>query len=137
MPDEDTHTLETAGGLTITHPASNRRFGFDISEHFDARDPIDTMPHGSFQSSNVHSGIYDFGERELGLRFLRDGTDAIYIYTGVPAQVWSGLVEASSKGSFVNRNIAFNYPYSKAGRENLPTRSEMESDMLRRFFYDP
>lgn len=135
---EETHTVETAGGLTVTHPAANRDF-VDPAEVADVSDraPLDTMPAGSFQSSNVHSALYDFGERDLFVRYLRDGSDAIYRYWDVPAQVWSALVEATSKGSFINENVAYEYRYALAGRDEFPARSEVGNDLLKRFIHDP
>ena len=120
------------------HPATNRRFpdeGIDIDAL--ERAPLDSMPHGSFQSSNVHSGLYDFGERQLFMRYLRDGPDAIYQYWEVPAQIWSGLVEADSKGSFVNANIAYDYQYALYGRDDFPSQTAMTDDILRGFVYGP
>lgn len=120
------------------HPAENERFDEELDVDALTRAPLDTMPHGSFSSSNVHSGIYDFGERELYMRYLRDaGSDAIYKYLNVPAQIWSGLVEADSKGSYVNANIAFEYTYGKFGRGDLPERSAIGNDFVRQFFHSP
>jgi len=121
------------------HPPNNRRFGVDPpdGDRLDTRAPLDQMPAGSFSSSNVHSAMYDFGERMLYVRYLRDGPDAIYQYWDVPAQVWSALVEAQSKGSTINRSIAFEYRYALFGRDDFPGRHEMGSDILKRFVYDP
>lgn len=120
------------------HPERNRKFtqsppDVDRLE----RAPLDTMPAGSFTSSNVHSGLYDFGERQLFMRYKRDGADAIYQYWDVPAQVWSGLVEASSKGSYVNQYIAFEYRYSKAGTGDFPDRGGIGNGLLRQFIHAP
>lgn len=134
MSAEGTHTVETAGDRNIHHPAANRIFVDEVDTPT-ARAPLDEMPAGSFESSNVHSAIYDFGERRLYLRFLREGPDAIYQYWDVPAQVWSGLVEASSKGRYVNQYIATDYRYAKAGRDDFPTQQSMRNDLLRRFVY--
>lgn len=119
--------------LEITDPDAADRL-LDI----DTRDPIDTMPTGTFTSSNVHSVLYDFGERELYVRYLRDGADAIYRYDGVPAQVWQGLVNAESKGSFINRSVAFEYVYTQLNAGDLPDDGRgVGSDLLRRFLTDP
>jgi len=132
-----TETVDTAGGLTIQHPASNQVFGYDY-EPPGVRDPIETMPNNSFQSSNVHSALYDFGGRELSIRYLRSGEpDAVYLYINVPAAEWQGLVQASSKGSYINANIAFDYRYFKTGRDDLPGRNAIADDRVRRFYYDP
>lgn len=118
------------------HSAENRVFVDEPNVDL-ARAPLDTMPAGSFQSSNVHSALYDFGERQLYVRYLRDGPDAIYQYWEVPAQVWSGLVEASSKGTYINRSVAYEYRYALFGRDEFPSRHEIGNDLVRRFVYDP
>jgi hypothetical protein len=135
MSESDTHVVETKGG-PIQHPATNRVFSHDVAIP-DVRDPIETMPYNSFQSSNVHSALYDFGERELSVRYLRDGTDAVYLYLNVPASTWQGLVSASSKGGEINANIAFEFRYFKLGRDDLPGRNAIRDDRIRRFYYDP
>jgi len=137
MSTEDTHTVEAAGGLTVEHPVSNRVFNHDFSVP-DLRDPIETMPHNSFTSSNVHSALYDFGEREMSIRYLRTAEpDAVYLYLNVPASAWQSLVSASSKGREVNANIAYEFRYFKTGRDDLPSRAAIDSDLVRRFYYDP
>lgn len=120
------------------HPEQNRKFtrdGPDVDQL--ERDPLDTMPNGSFTSSNVHSALYDFGTQDLFLRFKRDGADAIYRYWDVPANVWNGLVNADSKGSFVNRSIAWDYRYSKYGRGDFPDRGGVSNGLLRQFIHAP
>lgn len=122
------------------HDPGNRIFDPDAADKLAQKEraPLDTMPTGSFSSSNVHSALYDFGARELFLRFMRDGPDAIYRYDDVPAQVWSGLFEASSKGSFVNRYIAFEYVYTELTAANLPDDGQsIQNDLLYRFVHDP
>lgn len=121
------------------HPAENEYFtdfGDDLMEK--TRDPIDEMPAATFQSSNVHSGIYDFGTRELTMRYLREATDAVYQYVDVPARVWTGLVEAASKGSYINENVAYEFRYAKVGRDELvdPARSLPQS-RVKRFLLTP
>lgn len=122
--------------MNIQHPEENRVFPDEV-ETPDARAPLDTMPAGSFTSSNVHSALYDFGARTLWIRYKRDAADAIYRYQNVPAQVWSTLVEASSKGSTVNRLIAYEFQYAKVGRDDFPDADRMNSQLLRRFVYTP
>jgi len=133
--DSETHVVATKGG-PIQHDATNRVFQHDVSAP-SIRDPIETMPNNSFSSSNVHSALYDFGERELSVRYLRDGTDAVYLYLNVPASAWQGLVDASSKGSYINANVAFEFRYFKLGRTDLPSRNAIADDQIRRFYYDP
>jgi hypothetical protein len=96
------------------------------------------MPTSSFTSSNVHSALYDFGTNDLFVRYLRDGPDAIYQYTGVSAQTWSGLVDAGSKGGYINRNIAYEYSYSLLTKGDFPQRGHgLDNDLARRFVLDP
>jgi hypothetical protein len=122
--------------VTIQHPAQNRIYP-DETPIPDARAPLDTMPAGSFSSSNVHSALYDFGDRELVVRYKRDAADAVYRYVNVPAQIWSGLVEASSKGSYINRSVAYEYRYQKMGRDDIPDIREIDNPLARRFFDYP
>lgn len=128
-------SVQTLGGLTIDHDPAKRQ---PAPETIEIRAPLDTMPTSSFSSSNVHSALYDFGEQELFVRYLRDGPDAIYQYQSVPASVWNGLVNANSKGSFINRSVAFMYPYTKLTTSNFPDRGRgLDNDLARRFVTDP
>jgi len=121
------------------HPDENRVRGVDepALTHTDTRAPLEEMPSGSFESSNVHSAIYDFGERKLFVRYLREGPDAIYQYWDVPASEWQGLEAAASKGSYINANIAFDYRYALFGRDEFPDRSASTNMKIRRFVYAP
>lgn len=120
------------------HPEANRRFPTDgLDTDALQRDPLDTMPAGTFESSNVHSGLYDYGERHLFLRYKRAGPDAIYQYWNVGPDTWDSLKLAPSKGSYVNANIAYDYEYALFGRDDFPDRHALNSDVIRRFVYDP
>lgn len=123
----------------IDHDPANRRPADEPALSFlDQRAPLDTMPNNSFSSSNVHSAMYDFGEQTLFIRYLRDGPDAIYQYWGVPASEWGGLKDASSKGSYINANIAYDYTYALFGRDDFPDRGRgVSHDRLRRFVTAP
>lgn len=121
------------------HDPANEYF-HDFSESLlgKTRDPIDEMPTATFTSTNVHSGIYDFGTRELFMRYLRAGPDAIYQYVDVSAGVWNGLVRADSKGSYVNANIAFEFRYSKVGRDEMMDAAQsLPQGRVRRFITMP
>lgn len=127
--------VTTLGGLTIEHDPTNERPASDVGQ---LRAPIAVMPTTAFTSSNVHSALYDLGDAELFLRFLRDGPDAIYRYTGVPRDVWTGLKQADSKGRYVNDNIAFSFTYERLTTSNFPDQGRgLEHDLARRFVTDP
>ena len=61
-------------------------------------------------SSNIEAIGYDNDAQELHVRFL-SGTS--YIYHGVPRQIFDDLMQAPSKGSFLNREVKGVYQYSK------------------------
>lgn len=104
----------------------------------EVRAPLDMMPTGTFSSSNVHSGMYDYGNAKLFMRYLRDGPDAIYRYIGVPPSTWDSLKQASSKGSYINANVAYSFTYEKLTKSNFPSRGRgLENDLARRFVTDP
>jgi hypothetical protein len=63
-------------------------------------------------SSNVESIGYNEGTQILRVKFLNGG---IYEYKNVPLVEFEQLNNASSVGSYFNRNIARNYPYEKVG----------------------
>lgn len=102
---------------------------------FSARAPFEMLEDGAeFDSSNVHSLLYDFGETELTARFYRDGTDAIYQYPSFPASEWQGLAEASSKGRYINLNVKGAYSFTKFRISKFPRRGHgIEHPVARRF----
>lgn len=123
-----------------THPAENEYFhdfGDDLVDKTQA--PLEEMPTSTFTSSNVHSALYDYGERELYIRYLRDvGADAIYQYSNVPAREWQALKSAASKGSHINASIAYEYNYAKTGRDELREMArERAGQRVRRFVTTP
>jgi hypothetical protein len=63
-------------------------------------------------SSNIESIGYNEGTQILRVKFLNG---AIYEYKNVPLIEFEQLNNASSVGSYLNRNIARNYPYEKVG----------------------
>jgi len=128
-------TLQTLGGLTIEHDPANQQ---PADPPVTIRGPIETMPTSSFSSSNVHSALFDGPATELFVRYLRDGADAIYRYRGVPPSTWDGLVDASSKGGYINANIAYSFPYTKLTTSDFPDGGRgLASDLARRFVTTP
>ncbi len=120
----------------LDHDPSNERPAPD--DAVEIRAPLDTMPTSSFSSSNVHSALYDYGQGELYVRYLRQGPDAVYQYWGVPPSTWDGLVDAGSKGSYINSNIAYSFPYSKLSASDFPERGHgLDNDLARRFITSP
>ena len=61
-------------------------------------------------SSNIEAIRYDADNQELHVQFLSGGS---YCYHGVPEEIFNELLEASSKGSFLNRVIKGTYEFSK------------------------
>lgn len=124
------------------HPARNEYFEDDAGERLvdKSRAPLEEMPTSSFSSSNVHSALYDYGARECFIRYLRQmGADAIYRYDNFPASQWQALEAAASKGSIINREIAYEYNYVRINRGNLPTndQSAFVDQRVRRFVTTP
>jgi hypothetical protein len=66
------------------------------------------MPH--VQSSVMIFVKYDDEARELDITFTSGKT---YRYREVPLQIYDGLLEAESKGEFVNDNIKDVFVYSE------------------------
>ncbi len=58
------------------------------------------------QSSNLRSVGYESDTNTLEIEFNSGG---IYQYFGVPESVYSGLMSASSKGSYFHENIKDKY----------------------------
>ncbi len=70
------------------------------------------MPEMIFvDSSNIEAIGYDTGALELHVRFLRSGET--YVYYGVEAWRHQELMQADSKGVYVNANIKPNYQCAK------------------------
>lgn len=69
------------------------------------------MPDMEFvESSNIRAIGYDETSLELWVEF-NDGST--YIYDRVPAIVHAEMMEAPSKGSYLNRVVKGNYGFSK------------------------
>ena len=58
---------------------------------------------------------YDAGARCLFVTFV---TGRVYVYDGVPADVYEALLRARSKGRFFNAEIKERYPATLARRRN-------------------
>ena len=62
-------------------------------------------------STNVASVGYDVASSTLEIEF---NSGAIYQYSGVPEYEYTGLLNASSKGSYLNQHIKkAGYPYTR------------------------
>lgn len=62
-------------------------------------------------SSTIRNFSYDPETKELTVDFHGTGR---YIYNGVPKEVYDGLSLASSKGSYLHKNIKGRFNYSRA-----------------------
>jgi hypothetical protein len=63
------------------------------------------------QSSNVECVGYDPGLMELHVRFLNSAPT--YVYLNVPQQVFDGMIEAPSKGIYLNQCVKSVYHFEK------------------------
>ena len=63
-------------------------------------------------SSNVSSIGYDTVTETLEVEFL---SGRVYQYYGVPDHLHEQIMQASSKGQFLNYYIKNSYPYSRVG----------------------
>lgn len=61
-------------------------------------------------SSNIEAIGYNSGKQELHVQFLSGAT---YVYHGVPEHVYEEIMDAPSKGSYLNRVIKGVYEYAK------------------------
>ncbi len=65
------------------------------------------------ESSTIASVGYEAETTTLEVAFHRSG---VYQYYGVPAEVFEGLLHASSKGSFFDQMVKKpGYPYRRVG----------------------
>ncbi len=70
------------------------------------------MERYSVASSNIASIGYDAGTETLEVEFL---SGSIYQYYNVPQNMYDQLIQAGSKGRFLNTYIKNAYPYSRVG----------------------
>ena len=69
------------------------------------------MPEMTFvDSSNIEAIGYDDEAQELHVRFLSGET---YVYHGVPRERFDAMMDAPSKGSFLNREVKGAFEYNK------------------------
>jgi hypothetical protein len=61
------------------------------------------------KSSSIRAIGYNKSSEELWVEY-RSGPGA-YVYKGVPGELFTGLRQAGSKGSYVNRMIKGRFPY--------------------------
>lgn len=67
-------------------------------------------------SSNLAAVWYDPESERLKIEFCSEGrrsSPRYYAYTGVPMQVFLGLLNASSKGKYHAAHIKWNYSYAE------------------------
>lgn len=70
-----------------------------------------SMPDMTYvDSSNLEQVGYDSEQMELHVVF-KDGSH--YVYESVPEHIYEQLLDASSKGSFLNREVKNVYQYQK------------------------
>jgi hypothetical protein len=62
------------------------------------------------QSSNLRSVGYDYQQNLLEIEFISGG---IYQYSGVPNDIYAGLMDAPSHGKFFARYIKNYFPTTK------------------------
>ena len=62
------------------------------------------------QSTSLAGAGYDPAARLLQIEFRNR---AVYLYIGVPGAVYDGLLGASSKGSYFNREIRNRFAYRR------------------------
>ena len=62
-------------------------------------------------SSNIEAIGYDSDAQELHVQFLSGTT---YVYYNVPENVYEEIMDAPSKGSYLNRVVKGVYEYAKS-----------------------
>jgi hypothetical protein len=68
-------------------------------------------PHTPVGSSQVVSFGYDAKSKILEVEFQRS---AVYQYANVPEEVYQGMINAPSAGSYLNQKIKGIYDYKRA-----------------------
>jgi len=62
------------------------------------------------ESTNVDQIGYDDDDMSLYIRFING---ALYVYEGVPPDVWEQLLYTPSKGKFIHTDLKNIYPYAR------------------------
>lgn len=65
----------------------------------------------SVNSSNISQVGYDDETKELHVEFSSGG---LYVYSGVPREVFEGLISSSSPGSYLHRQVKDVYSARRA-----------------------
>lgn len=68
------------------------------------------MERTSVTSSNISAIGYDSDNQILEIEF---NNGSVYQYSGVPEYEFEGIMNAASKGTYLNSNIKNKYPFSK------------------------
>lgn len=89
-------------------------YPYDINDRLGKDQMLDMY---SFNSSNIHSALYDRSVRDLYVRFHGD---RIYVYWNVPDTVWEGWKKAPSAGSYHHENIKWAFKYEELTASEWP-----------------
>ena len=73
---------------------------------------MESMDRNQVASSNIRSIGYDMQSQTLEVEFL---SGWVYQYYGVPEFLHQEIMQASTKGQFLNQYIKNAYPYSRIG----------------------
>ena len=63
------------------------------------------------ESSNVEQVGYDVDAMELHIKFK--SSEAVYVYLNVSQEVYDGLLNADSIGSYLHREVKSTYDFEK------------------------
>lgn len=103
----------------ITEAFNYIKANYNIFQNDFERDSADFAIHWESRikvtSSNLDWVEYYFKLKILLVSFKKGG---IYMYENVPSQVYLDLMNAPSKGRYLNKNIAYNYVYHSIGSYN-------------------
>jgi len=91
------------------------RESIDVDHEAVKDDDNDQVRMETFDSSNIHSALYQSLTEDLYVRFHGgdDRQDRIYVYLGVDEDEWDSWLSASSAGSYHYDNIRMSYPYEE------------------------